>query len=326
MASNKVTVQATPIKNIDVSKFSLGKIQEKFVPVLYNSSTFVCQTPLLEVSDDIKIGPHSIIELNTLFKGDKKQRIHSFFKAIDNIECKMIELISNRGKWFTKDIKSDKVKVTNKSIVRDIPNDGTTFIRWPLNAKNNIFVDENDKQMSYDKIKCGSLVKIIFELPFLWIKDKQYGLFIRVQKVQIHVPKLKPKSHTEYVFHVSESDVDDIDESLDKDTVQLIDRLATEQAPPKSKPTEPRLSVRFMDNSVVELLNKNNDTKMLDIDGDEYNESDRSNKSNEPSALKSDVFEYDLTKNNEDIKIKNDILDDSEYSDLGTEFDQSLLQ
>lgn len=313
---NKKTVKALRVKNVDAKKFSLGKIQEKFVPVLYNNNTFVCQTPLLEVIEDIKIGQHSLIELNTLFKGDRKNRIHSFFNMIDKIECRMIDLITKHGKWFTKDKTTDTIKVTNKSLVREIPNDGTTFIRWPLNVTEDMFVNKTNTKVSYDSIKKGCLVKIIFELPFLWIKEQQYGLFVRVQKVMVH-PPIQKQPPAEYLFENSEASDADIEE-LDRDTVNIIDRLATEQAPPRPKPTEPKLSVRFMDDPPVELVGTN-----VQVEAEVVAQQQTHN-NNELEAISSESMEYDLTKDNLDINQVN-ILENSDLSELGTEFEQSLL-
>jgi len=188
----------------------------------------VCQTPFLEVVGSIKPTAYPTIhQLDTLFKGDSKKKIHAWYEFIENLEthiCGQVE--TNGSDWFT------KKRVAVKSLIKDFDNNKNIYyVRWPIDLRTNLFIDDKKKPFNASNLKERDLIKLIVEISNLWIDDDKFGLAVVVQKIL--VKPYQEKIHPEYIFN--ESDIDSASESDDNNQeINIISLLATEQ---KSRPS-----------------------------------------------------------------------------------------
>lgn len=232
MVERKEVIKASKISQINVEEILIGtKKMNKKVSIRYHEKPLVIQTPFLEIMGPLKKTIHpNIYQMETLFSGDTKNRIREWYEFIENIENNIsTQVINNGTKWFT----SKNIEI--KSLIREHDvQPGTFFIRWLIKLETNIFVDDTKKQFNPFDLKAKDLVKLIAEIPDIWINENQCGLAVLVQKVM--VMSLQEKTQNEYVF--SETDSDETDET-DKDN-NIITLLATEQ---KVKNNVPQPSV-----------------------------------------------------------------------------------
>lgn len=221
MTTTKEVIKALKISDIVMEDITIGtKKSSKTVPILLKNKSIVLQTPFLEISGSLrKTSYPNIYQLDTLFKGDSKRKINQWYDFIENLENHITNLIIRNGsKWFT------QKNVVIKSLIKELePNKGNYFIKWPIDLKTNIFVDEYKKTYNPLELKEKDLVKLIVEIANLWIHDNQCGLAIVVQKILVK-PYLE-KIQSEYIFDDSESENSYED---DKDN-NIISLLATEQ-------------------------------------------------------------------------------------------------
>lgn len=219
--NSKQIIRALKISDISVANIVIGKKKHnKRVPIQYNDKPLICQTPFLEVINDLRKTPHlNIYQLDTLFKGDNKIKMDNFFQFVDDLEnriCEQVEI--NGADWFTQE------NVTIKPLIKELEtttNTKTFYIKWPIDLSTNIFVDSNKEPFDYANIKQTDLVKFIIEISNIWIHENQFGLAIIVQKIM--VKPAPAKIDTEYIFNESDDDEDD------KDDKMIFSLLATEQ-------------------------------------------------------------------------------------------------
>lgn len=215
--TSKQLIKALRISNIKITDITIdSKLSNNRVPVYYEKSkSLICQTPWMEVRGELRKTSHpNIYQLDTLFKGDRKEKVDAWYQFIENLENHISQQVEVHGlKWFT------EKNVTIKTLIRE-EETGLHFIKWPLNLVHNIFIDVNKNSYDYKSIKEKDLVKFIVEVSNLWIHGNQFGLAVVVQKIM--VKPVSTEIETEYIF-------DDSDHSFSDEESNLISLLATEQ-------------------------------------------------------------------------------------------------
>lgn len=215
-----------PIKALKISKINLNSIKiatkkvNKKVSILYNNKVLYFQTPFLNVSGELKKTPLSTIyQLDTLIT-DKNIKSKQLYEFIDILENNIMDQIINIGsKWFTGD------NASIKSLIRDFdPKNNIFFIKWLIDLKNNIFINELKQPFDPNLLKTGDQIKLIIEIPSLWINENQCGLAPIIHKILV---KSQTPPTLEYIFDESESD--------NTEDNEIINLLATEQKQKQKK-------------------------------------------------------------------------------------------
>lgn len=250
--SNKQVIKAQKISDIKITDIVIGsKKTNKTVPITYNgkSKMLVCQTPFLEVKGDLRKTPYpNIYQLDTLFKGDGKLKIHELYQFIEKLETHISEQVMNNGsQWFT------QKNIIIKSLIRELDAEKEVyFIKWPINLETNIFVDENKNSFNPSNLKEKDLVKLIIEISNLWVDENQCGLAAHVQKIL--VKPYSEKLQNEYIF-----DETDSESAGDEKENNIISLLATEQKPKVQNTNTNNAnssSVKFQNNQPPQTQNK----------------------------------------------------------------------
>ena len=247
-------IKALKISEIDVNDVIIASAKKNNkVSITYKKNPLVFQTPWLEITADKlkKTSFPNIFQMDTLFKGDSKQKIHQFYQFIELLETRICEQVEKHGtKWFT------QKNIILKALARESEtHKGLYYIKWPIELKSNIFVDENNQPLHPSTLKEHDRVKCIVEVSNLWINTNQFGLASVVQKIMVSPPK--EKIIPEYMFAKSDSLSDD------NSNESVISLLATESAR-TSKPSQKPDSKKKHDKSKnveVVLLNKGSDGK-----------------------------------------------------------------
>ena len=211
-------IKANRISDLNVNDVLIGtKKNNRIVPVYYKNGALVFQTPFLEVSGNLrKTHSPNIYQMDTLFKGDTRNKLDLWYQFIDNLETKITEQIENKGQeWFTQNT------VVIKTLIRKHENDESlNYIKWPVDLKSNIFIDELKTSFNPADLKNRDLVKLIINIPYLWINNNVFGLAVIVEKILVK-PYIE-KVQSEYIFNESDSEIDDNEKNI-------ISLLATEQ-------------------------------------------------------------------------------------------------
>lgn len=248
--ASKQLIKAIKFSKININDIIVDKKKlNKIVPIKYKNKSLICQTPFMEVRNELRKTIHeNIYILDTLFKGDTKKRITAWYEFIENLENHIIEQVETVGlQWFT------QKNVMIKSLIKqDEIDKNIYFIKWPINLQNNMFVDENKNTIDPFSIKNKDLVKFIIEISNLWVDDTKFGLAIIIQKVL--VKRYTEKIESEYIFDDSESDNECID-----DENNIISLLATEQKPKDIAPKQGSgaISLHIADNLVKNIKTDN---------------------------------------------------------------------
>lgn len=218
MTSTNQVIKALKISDINIDEILVGtKKINKTVPITLGEKSLIFQTPFIEVTGNLRQTHYpNIYQLDTLFRGDTKQRIQNWYHFIENFETHVSnQVINNDPQWFT------QKNVVFKSLIRELDSEkGIFFIKWAIDLKLNIFVDENKNPVNPTNLKDKDLIKLIVEISDLWIHENQCGLAIVVQKILVK-PYIE-KIYSEYVF-----DETDSENSFDKDS-NIISLLATD--------------------------------------------------------------------------------------------------
>lgn len=238
MATSRELIKASKISQINADDIKIGskKINKK-VPVRYHDKPLVIQTPLLEVMGPLKKTSHpNIYQMETLFRGDTKNKIDEWYDFIENIETNVSAQITNNAtEWF-----APCKNINFNSLIKDdkLPND-IFYTRWLVKLETNIFVDDDKKSFNPSLLKDKDLAKLIVEVPDLWIEENQCGLATIVQKIMIK--PYKEKIITEYVFN--DTDSEELEES-DKDNsmMALLATVSQKDVDQKSKQNLPQPS------------------------------------------------------------------------------------
>ena len=218
--STKEVTKALKISDIEIANIVIGTNKTgKMVPIMLGEKLLVCQTPFLEVKGDLRKTPYpNIYQMDTLFRGDSKQKMHRWYNFVENLESHISnQVMKNGSKWFT-----EKNGIF-KSIIHELDTEkGVYFIKWPIDMQTNIFVDEHKNVFNPADLRDKDKVKLIIEVSNLWINGNQCGLAVMVHKIL--VKQYNEKILSEYIF-------DDSDSEPDEHENNLISLLATEQKP-----------------------------------------------------------------------------------------------
>lgn len=221
--ANTEVIKALRISNINVDEVVLGtKKTTKTIPIRYQNKPFVFQTPFMEVLGGLgKTRYPNLYQLDTLFKGDTRSKIDQMFHFIENLEDRVVKLLSSNGNlWF------QHQEIVIKTLIRELDaSKENYFIKWPIGLKDNIFVGEDKKPFDPSELKSGDCVKLIVGISDLWMGGNQCGLAVNVQKIL--VKKFEEKISSEYIFDDSDNEDNDSENNI-------ISLLATEQ---KTRPT-----------------------------------------------------------------------------------------
>ncbi len=154
--------------------------------------------------------------MDTLFEGDNDNKINQWSNFLEKLDTHVSDQVSeNSSKWFS------KKNITLKSLIREDAN-GNIFVKWIINLKTNIFVDNMKNSFNPANLKENDTVRLIAEVSNLWISDDKCGLAIVVHKIMVN-PYLE-KPDVEYVFNETESE-----DLNDDDDNSIISLFATEQ-------------------------------------------------------------------------------------------------
>uniref|UniRef100_A0A6C0CB02 Uncharacterized protein n=1 Tax=viral metagenome TaxID=1070528 RepID=A0A6C0CB02_9ZZZZ len=223
-------IKALKISDVDQKKIKLLVTKKnKKVPIVYDQEPFVFQTPFLEMTTD-KIRPTAypgIHQLDTLFSGNSKSKVDTFYQFIEAIESNICAQVGKSCvKWF------GQKEITFKSLIRESDlNKNMFYIKWPVELDKDMLVSEDGDIFNPKNLKEKDFVKFIVEIPNIWIDGERLGLACIVKKVM--VKQHKEKITNEYVFDSSsESSSDDVlnlhasESSVDKITkVKINNRI-----------------------------------------------------------------------------------------------------
>lgn len=214
-------IKASKISDIVINEIIFGTKKSNKVPIIYKSSNFIFQTPFLELSSHLIDTPFpDLFQMITLFNGESKKKIDQWFQFIENVETRISEQIENNNDWFS------NTNVSFKSLIRG--DKDNLFVKWIVDLKENIFIDESRNEVNPFSLKAGDLVKLIVEIPYLWIKDDQFGIVVTVHKGLVKSSTEKEEVPTDYQF-------DDDTESESSEDDDMVSLLATEQKENKTK-------------------------------------------------------------------------------------------
>ena len=225
----------------------LTKKYNSRIPLLYKNKSLVFQSPFLELIDHNPIKPIKLLtedasqnidiseclhHMDTFFKGDSKRKINRWLSFIDNLEIMAINHVKTNGaEWFTNPTNS---KISYKNFIKDSENkDSFKYIKWIIQIKPDLFVDTNDSVVDYGQIKQKDRVKLLIEIPAIWINQykNQFGLLVVVHKVMVKSYMEKIKLKNQFVFDDSESENESSDDYDGSSNEDLISYLATDQRP-----------------------------------------------------------------------------------------------
>ncbi|AYV85488.1 MAG: hypothetical protein Satyrvirus19_10 [Satyrvirus sp.] len=253
----KQPIKALKISDISIKDITIGtKKINNMVSIKLKDGLLHFQTPYVESFGNLKKTNYpNIYQLYTLFKGDNQNKINEWFEFLENLETHIInQIVNSSPKWFTKN------NITNKSLIRELDGEKNIFfIRWGFDLQENMFINEKKEPFDPSALKEKDLIKLIVEVPSLWIKENQCGLAAFVKKIM--VKPFVEKIPNEYVFDDEFDDETESEDNSDEvDKNNIISVLATEQ---KTKPKHKTSKFNQMnENSVIELIDtKNNKTK-----------------------------------------------------------------
>jgi len=228
---SEVQIKASNINDINLKDIVLSKKKKhNKVPIHIKSpdqsdTPLVFQTPYLEVVGGLTETPFNTIHtLITLFAGLSTSKVVQWQNFIEKVESMISkQIIENGTNWFTQS------NVVIKSIIKDpdaeLP---VSYIKWPLDMSRNIFVDETGSDFDPDNLRDKDLIRLIVEIPNLWIRENQCGLAAIVRKIK--VKPQKEKIECRYLFEDSDNSSDK-ESDKDSDDEKIVSLLATEQNP-----------------------------------------------------------------------------------------------
>ena len=210
-------IRASRTSAVNISEVVLEKKTGKTVSIISGNKPFVIQTPLLKVIELRKTQVDNIYILLTVVDDGATVENNHFLKFIDNIENKICDEVIKHGKtWFT------KKDIRIKSLIQET--DNNNIIKWPIYVENNIFYDEDKKSFDIMTITDSSQIKLIVEMPYIWLNDDQFGIATTIKKGLVKACPVHIQN--EYIFDGSD-DSDNNDDVSDK----MISVMATEKHP-----------------------------------------------------------------------------------------------
>jgi hypothetical protein len=293
MTTTKEIIKALKISDINVEEITIGsnvkeitigtKKTNKTVPITFKNKSIVFQTPFLEIIGNLRKTPYNnIYQLDTLFRGDNKQKNHQWYQFIENLETHVSnQVVSNGSKWFS------QKNIIIKSLIRELdPEKGIFFVKWPIDLKTNIFVDESKKLFDPMTLKERDLVKLIVEISDLWINENQCGLAIVVQKILVK-PYLE-KIQSEYIFDDIESENSEENERENN----IISLLATEQ---KTRPVSKQNNQEKISQQTHQT--QQNQSQLLNQQKQDNHIQKKQNPQSKSTPSTNPVIEFEDTKN-----------------------------
>jgi len=204
MTSNtKRSISYAKVNTIEVKIGSLQKNQS--VPVIYNKDSLRFHTPFLKPSTEglLKTDFPNIRQINTLFDSTNDDAFYNFIEELENRISN--EVGKNAKGWFT------EKNVGLRSLGKKIDQQGDSekeniYIGWPINMLQCEFVDENND--TYEGDFDDILVKILVEIPNIWINPNLFGLTVIIKKIMVRNINAKP-SNIKYEFG-SDSDPEEL--------------------------------------------------------------------------------------------------------------------
>lgn len=235
----KTQITASRIIDINFSNIKLGNTKKnKKVPIRYGNNALIIQTPFLHVKDSMKSTPHpNIITIETLFEGQSNKKTNEWYLFVEKLETIISEQVIEYGsKWF------DDKNVSFKSLIKEHDNtdkdkhdNKKSFIRWPISLTSNIFMDENKSTFDVVNLKERDYIKLIVEIPDLWIEGNQFGLVIIVHKIMVKQYNVKKNDELSIAIDYAFADGSDSESETDEKSNNIISLLATEQNIKRSK-------------------------------------------------------------------------------------------
>lgn len=194
-------IKALRISDVDVKQISIGEKKDNKIPVFYKGKSLVFQTPFLEVKESLrKTTSNHIYQLDTFLTADTIIKNNYCLEFLETLETVLSAEVAEKGThWFNGD------EINLKTLIREIePTDSKSVyhIKWPVNLKLKIFVDETKNAYNSVNLKPKDLVKMIVEIAGLWVIGNDFGLVTVVHKIMVkpHVEKLR----SEYIFNDEE--------------------------------------------------------------------------------------------------------------------------
>lgn len=271
--SQRQVIRALKTSKININSviISTKKINNS-AKISYNKPDypFVIQTPFLEVLTPLvgisgsNTGSNTeskISHLTTLFKGDTPSRVNSFNEFIDDIEGYVQSHIeTHHMKLF-----NENSGVDMKSLIKIIDQEKKIYgIKWIIKSDLTEFLDEYKNPFDPKNLQTKDLVKIIFEIPDLYISDANQCMLAALVR-KILVKKSVEEINSEYVF---DSDSDSDNETADHQ--DFISLLATEQnTAPNSVPNPSKHQSKTPPKPLSNIKSTNlSDELNIQLDGD----------------------------------------------------------
>lgn len=219
-------IKAEKIPKVNISDIRLSKHKvDKKVKIDLKSKNIVFQTPFLKIAEPPRISANGkVCEIQTLFDGKNKSKIERWYQFIENVEQHITDkLIQVGSKWF------ESNNITIKSLIREYQ-DNQYVVKWIVLLKANMFVDENMKPIYLESIDSNFMVRLVVELPNIWINGDDCGLSAIVHKVMFKSHPEEEERECEYEFTDSESN-----SNSDFSEENLEQYMATEKNTGKSR-------------------------------------------------------------------------------------------
>lgn len=202
--SNNQVCKALKIENIDLADVVVGEKNGKKIPITINGEQLIFQSSFLCVKSKLrKTDKPNISQMDTNFTGLNQKKVNQFYDFIEKFEDYVLRRVKIQAEYWP-----NFSNLNVKSLIRGCGDEENT-IRWIFLDTKTKFVDENRNDYDPQDINENDFIKLIVEIPYLWVDDNGNGGFvIIVHKVLVKkaVPEEIP---TEYVFDDSDDDSDD---------------------------------------------------------------------------------------------------------------------
>lgn len=190
VAQSNIISKAIRINKLKLKKISFQSHKKNKIPISYDDKPLVIQTPFMPIIDAVgQTHIENMYQMITHIDTENKD-IKSFAETIDQLEEKAIKHVTTTGKKLF-----DSSDVSFIALIRENKDQSIPSIKWLFNNSDIDFVDEERNPFDMSKIDSNYLIKLIVEIPHIWIKpkDRQFGLASIAVKGCL---KLKPQTIT----------------------------------------------------------------------------------------------------------------------------------